>query len=464
MRSLATKFTLAFLFVGIVGALSVSVLARIQTENAFEEFISSQGQTSVVNDLTRYYDRNGSWEGVETLFSQPDPRMDEPFGPIGIVTVDGTIAYGEGPIFQSEKVSPDLLEQSDQIYVDNKLVGYLVVLSPPDRNPNPMQPPPNSPEERFLEALQGSTLLSLAGAAGLALLLGFILSRTLTRPIRELTVATQKMAKGELEHQVHIHSKDELGALAKSFNQMGHDLSEAIDARQQMTADVAHDLRTPLTVLRGYTEPLRDGTLMGSPELFNIMHEEVVHLQHLIDDLRTLSLADAGELPLEKRLVDPKALLERTALAFVALAEENGVHLAVEADDDLPSIRVDVERMTQVLRNLVSNALRYTPQGGRIVLGAAGNGNGRFNHPQHHHFTTLTVSDTGTGMPAEKIPHIFERFYRADKSRSRSGGGSGLGLAIARSIVEAHSGTIAVQSESQKGTTFTISIPEETDR
>ena len=449
MRSLATKFTLAFLFVGIVGALSVSILARFQTENAFDQFIADQGRTTVVNILKSYYRGNGSWMGVESLFSQRNPETDEPHDPIGVVATDGTIFYGEGPLARNPKAPPDMIHNGDEIIVDGELVGFLVVAAPPNNNKVENQPPPqNSPESRFLDTLQGSTYLGLGGAAVLALLLGLILSRSLTKPIRELTQATQKLAKGALGQQVSNHSNDELGVLTQSFNQMSHDLAQAVESRQQMTADVAHDLRTPLTVLRGYTEPLRDGTLEGSPELYGIMHEEVVHLQHLIDDLRTLSLADAGELPLNRRTVDPRALLERTALAYMTLAEESGVQLVVEASDDLPAIRVDVERMTQVLHNLVSNALRFTPNGGRIVLGAEENGR----------LSTLTVTDTGSGIPAEDLPHIFDRFYRADKARSRGGGASGLGLAIVRSIVEAHGGDIFVQSQQHQGTSFTIEL------
>ena len=459
MRSLATKFTLAFLLVGIVGALSVSILTRQQTQTAFNQFVADQGRSTVVNILTSYYEGNGSWAGVEILFSQRNPITDEPRKPIGVVSVDGTFVYGERPFQLNTKAPLELMQHGDPIIVADKLVGFLIVLPLPNGNGGFAEPPPDSPELRFLNTLQSSTLWGIGLAMLVALLLGALLARSLTKPIRALTQATKQMAKGGLGHQVNIRSQDELGILAHSFNQMSHDLSEAVEARQQMTADVAHDLRTPLTVLRGYTEPLRDGTLQGSSELYGIMHEEVVHLQHLIDDLRILSLADAGELPLQPRLVDPRALLERTALAYMALAEESGVQLTVEAADDLPSINVDVERMTQVLRNLVSNALRYTPHGGKIVLGAEVGENGHFGDAQYRRFITLTISDTGNGIPAEDLPHIFDRFYRADKARSRGGGASGLGLAIARSIVEAHKGTIAAVSVPQKGTTFIITLP-----
>jgi two-component system, OmpR family, sensor histidine kinase BaeS len=216
-----------------------------------------------------------------------------------------------------------------------------------------------------------------------------------------------------------------------------------------MTADLAHDLRTPLSILRGYTEGLQDGRLKGAPHLYTIMHGEVEHLQRLVEDLRVLSLADAGELPLTRRAVDPAALLERTGLAYIVQAEQQGIALRVETPPALPSILVDTDRMTQVLNNLVSNALRYTTEG-EIVLAAQADGRQ----------VDLQVRDTGSGIAQEDLPFVFDRFYRADKARQRGDSAtSGLGLAIARAMVEAHGGTIAVASAPGAGTTFTITLP-----
>jgi two-component system sensor histidine kinase BaeS len=216
-----------------------------------------------------------------------------------------------------------------------------------------------------------------------------------------------------------------------------------------MTADLAHDLRTPLSILRGYTEGLKDGRLQGAPAMYTLMHGEVEHLQRLVEDLRLLSLADAGELSLNRRAVDPAALIERTGLAYIVQAEQQGLALRVEAGENLPSITVDTDRMTQVLNNLVSNALRYTAQG-EIVLSASAEN-------QH---VQLKVSDTGSGIPLADLPFVFDRFYRADKSRQRTDDtASGLGLAIAKAIVEAHKGMIAVESTPEKGTVFTITLP-----
>jgi two-component system sensor histidine kinase BaeS len=257
------------------------------------------------------------------------------------------------------------------------------------------------------------------------------------------------MTGGKLDQRVAVRSRDEIGQLATSFNQMSADLARASQLRKQMTADLAHDLRTPLSILRGYTEGLQDGRLQGAPHLYKIMHGEVEHLQRLVEDLRVLSLADAGELPLARRAVDPAALLERAGLAYIVQVEQQGIGLRVEAPAALPSIAVDTDRMAQVLNNLVSNALRHTTHG-EIALTA-------WAEDQHVH---MQVRDTGSGVAPEDLPFIFDRFYRADKSRQRGDSiASGLGLAITKAIVEAHGGTIGVESTPGAGTIFTITLP-----
>ncbi len=268
--------------------------------------------------------------------------------------------------------------------------------------------------------------------------------------MRELTAATQEMARGKLDQRVTVRSRDEVGELAQSFNQMSADLARASQLRKQMTArPCGHDLRTPLSILRGYTEGLQDGRLQGAQSVYTIMHGEVEHLQRLVEDLRVLSLADAGELPLNLRPIDPTALLERTALAYFVHAEQQGIALQMQTDESLPSVVVDTDRMTQVLNNLVSNALRYTDKGA-IMLAA---------HARDQH-VQLQVCDSGSGIAAEDLPFIFDRFYRADKARQRGDSAtSGLGLAITKAIVEAHGGTIAAESTRGIGTTFTITLP-----
>jgi signal transduction histidine kinase len=234
---------------------------------------------------------------------------------------------------------------------------------------------------------------------------------------------------------------------------MSADLDHANQLRRQMTADIAHDLRTPLTVITGYLEGMQDGTLKPTRARFDTMFAEATQLQRLIEDLRTLSLADAGELKLNRQSIAPDELLRDVQASFQPLAGENRIALAVESNTPIPPVSLDRERMIRVLANLVSNALRHTPTGGRIILAA----NGESTQ------VNLSVQDTGSGIPADKLPHIFERFYRGDDSRYQPDGESGLGLAIARAIVEAHGGSISAHSIAEQGTTIKISLPRQSD-
>jgi signal transduction histidine kinase len=246
-----------------------------------------------------------------------------------------------------------------------------------------------------------------------------------------------------------VRSEDELGELADSFNQMSADLARANELRRQMTADIAHDLRSPLTVMAGYLEALRDGVLKPTPERFETMHREAQQLRRLVEDLRTLSLADAGELALNPEAVLPSQILEQAAASYEHQAARQGIEIAVDAPPSLPPIDVDPDRMAQVLGNLVGNAMRHTPGGGTITLAGAIVNNE----------VNLSVADTGAGIPPGELPHVFDRFYRGDQAREASEGQSGLGLAIAKSIVELHGGTIAVESNDGQGAAFRIAIP-----
>jgi signal transduction histidine kinase len=257
------------------------------------------------------------------------------------------------------------------------------------------------------------------------------------------------MSAGALEQEVPLRTQDELGELAAAFNQMSAELNRSNELRRQMTADIAHELRTPLAVIKGYTEALRDRDLPATVDTFQTMYREAEHLSHLIDDLRTLSLADSGELALDRQMNSPNELLERVAAAHSPQAQRSGISIKLDTDPGLSHVWVDAERMAQVLSNLVSNALRFTPEGGQITLAAR----------QHTGAIQLVVRDTGTGIPPVDLPHVFERFYRGDDSRQANEGESGLGLAIAKSLVEAHGGAISAESTLGKGTTFTITIP-----
>ncbi len=451
MRSLTLKLTLAFLVVGLIGVALVAALVGRQTRRQFGQFVVDRYQADILAEAADYYAGTGTWEGFQTaLYPRRGQGGKGPGGgpaPLAMTLYDANsrvVFGGDNGYDSTAGVSATLPDDSDAlpVEVDGEVVGYIQFAEPPG-----MGAMGESPEARFLLAVDRAILWSAGAAALLALVLGVILARTISHPVQELTAATQVLAGGDLGHQVPVRTSDEIGELAKSFNRMSADLAHANQLRRQMTADIAHDLRTPLSVITGYSEALADGKLPGTPETFEAMHIQAQHLNRLIEDLRTLSLADAGQLSLMRQPIAPRGLLEHTALAYLPVAESRGVALTVEGDDP-PPIQVDPDRLLQVLGNLVSNALRYTSDGGRIDLRAT-RGNGQ---------VLLRVRDTGPGIPPEDLPHVFERFYRGDKARSLDGA-SGLGLAIARSLVEAHGGRITAENAPGGGAQFTVSLP-----
>jgi two-component system sensor histidine kinase BaeS len=348
------------------------------------------------------------------------------------------VIVASAPYAVGEKIKKGEIDKGILIKVNGQIVGTVISTG---------QPLVRKPlDQKYIDQINQALWIAGLGGVFLALILGLLIARSLTRPIRELTDATHAMAQGKLEQQVSVRSKDELGELAQSFNQMSADLAHSNQARRQMTADIAHDLRNPLTVIGGYLESLQDGKLKPTPERFAVMQAEVQHLQHLVEDLRTLSLADSGELHLNLQTVAPSELLEHVATIYRHQAELQNVNLKVETENNLPEINIDPERMGQVLGNLVSNSIRYTGgklEGGKIFLSAQ----------QIEGRLIVSVRDNGNGIPVEILPHIFERSYRGDPSRS--GNESGLGLAIVKSLVELHGGNIQAKSDGT-GSQFSI--------
>lgn len=399
----------------------------------------------MVDALSNYYRDNGAWEGVIQALVHTPPLNFLSRNSV-LLDTEGRVMVGYPPYVTGQVLGQSELDAGTAIRVDDRIVGYVLF--------TPVQPPDGAgahvgPAQLFFRRVLEAAVVSAVLTGAIALLLGFVLARTLTQPLRELTAATQALANGNLQQLVTVRSQDEIGQLAQSFNQMSIDLARSSQARKQMTAGLAHDLRTPLSILRGYIEGLKEGRIQAGTELFALLFEEVMHLQRLIEDLRLLSLADAGELSLNRRSVDPAALLERAGLAHMAAAEEQGVALRVETPADLPSIAVDTDRLAQVFNNLIGNALHHT-QEGEIVLSAHVSGAE----------VRLSVRDSGNGIGAEDLPFVFDRFYRGDKARWRvNGDSSGLGLAIAKTLVEAHGGTLTVESEPGRGSTFTAAFP-----
>ncbi|MFN8482235.1 MAG: HAMP domain-containing sensor histidine kinase [Anaerolineae bacterium] len=442
--SLILKLTLAFLLTSVLGIGLAALLARVVTMREFDRFVMGQLRNEYVANAAAYYQSHGSWAGAGEYFHQLElsPQPGAPPRPPQFILVDqaGSVITPVQPYRSGDRIPASELEAGVPVEVFGRIVGTVIdVRGAPALTEREMQ---------YLASTQWALSMAALAAAAVALLVGILLARTLTRPLRDLTHAIEAMARGELRQEVPVRSADELGTLTEAFNKLSSDLARSNELRRQMTADIAHDLRTPLTVINAYIEGLRDGVFQPTPERFDAMHTEAQHLQTLIEDLRILSLADAGELPIQRIPISSEALLERLVAAHAPQAEERGITMRVLAERGLPDILVDPERMAQVLGNLVSNALRYTPSGGQIVLGARRLGV----------VVALSVQDTGVGIPPDILPHVFDRFYRGDDSRSEQNGGSGLGLAIAKSLAEAQGARIEVASALGQGTTFTVLV------
>lgn len=289
---------------------------------------------------------------------------------------------------------------------------------------------------------------AVAGGVALAAVLGtLLLSRAVLRPVRALTSAARGLGEGDLERRVPVSGRDEIAELGRTFNRMAQGLQAAEERQRRLTGDIAHELRSPLANLRGYLEALRDGVISPTPALLDSLHEEALVQQRIVDDLQDLALAEAGALTYHRSVIDLRELLDSARTAHRAQAQAAGVTLTVDAPEPVYA-DADAVRLRQVLGNLVGNALRATPAGGSVTLALARSGSS----------VVVRVRDTGTGIAADDLPHLFDRFWRADASRGRATGGSGLGLSIARQIVTDHGGTIEAESRVGAGTTFTVTL------
>ncbi|MFI1031755.1 sensor histidine kinase [Streptomyces sp. NPDC020951] len=297
--------------------------------------------------------------------------------------------------------------------------------------------------------LAAAPTVAVAVGVALGVILGaLLLSRAVLRPVRAMTLAAEGLGEGDLGRRVPVSGRDEIAQLGGAFNRMADSIQAGEERQRRLTSDIAHELRTPLANLRGYLEALRDGIVEPTPDLLASLHEEALLQQRIVDDLQDLALAEAGALTYHRTEVDLRELLEAGRRAHRAQAEAAGIALELEAPRPV-YVTADPDRLRQVVGNLVGNALRATALGGTVTLALS----------PHGEPAVVEVRDTGTGIPAEDLPRLFDRFWRADAARGRATGGSGLGLSIARQIVTDHRGTIEVRSTVGAGTTFTVVLP-----
>lgn len=304
--------------------------------------------------------------------------------------------------------------------------------------------------QAFTSAVFDALLIATVFSTLAAVVVSVFVAGRITAPLRRMVAASRQMAGGDFQVRVPLADHDEIGMLAASLNDMGTRLQEAESRRVHLVGDVAHELRTPLATLRGYLEGLEDGVVAPTPELWTELHGEVTRLTRLVDDLQELSRVEAGAVSLSKRAVRAEEIILGAVTPLRPAFEQKHVELRMAPSPSLPAVSADPDRIIQVLTNLLSNAVRYTPPGGQVTISVAAIDDQ----------VAFRVSDTGAGIAPEHLPHIFDRFYRADPSRSRTAGGAGIGLTIARALVEAHGGRIQATSEGAgRGAVFTFTLP-----
>jgi signal transduction histidine kinase len=434
------SITFAVIIVVTVGTIYFFVSQRLAVEVEYYEEISEQYRTDqILSRLYAHYWRQ-RWEGV-----QPEVEQTASISGTHIIlaAVNGTVIADSQGTLLGQYYDPDSPGRNLTLPWSTELLAKVYIISDPEADPYV------APFRRLSESINRFLLLGGAVAIVIALILTFVLSRRMSSPIGVLAKAARRLGGGDLSQRVQFQGKGEVGVLAQAFNSMAADLEYAEQLRRNLVADVAHELRTPLSNIQGYLEAIRDRVMKPNATNIRSLHEETALLSRLVDELQELSLAEAGELKLIYHTEDIAKLVKQAVNSWQPQVAAKEISLSLDLPDNLPRVNIDGQRVNEVLYNLLENAVVHTHSGGTINVAATRQGD----------WVEISVSDTGEGIPAEDLPNIFERFYRVDRSRARATGGSGLGLTIAKRWVEAHGGEISVQSELGKGSSFSFTLP-----
>jgi signal transduction histidine kinase len=468
LRSLRARLLLTFVLVVLIAIGAVTLFTRQTALNAFQNVVDRQA-TSNQQLIARIIDTSRQPGGTADLQRLVEQAARETRARILVID------HRQRVLADSNRLLIGQTLTTTQLFsLASAQPGFQP--APQPGPPPPVQPPlprgqvriistdaPNvtlgdaplmlfdrSSQDGFSSAMDRSVWLAIAVAALVALIVTLILSNTILGPIHALTLAARRMERGDLRQRVAISQRDEIGELAHAFNTMADSLERSEQLRRSLVSDVAHELRTPLTNIRGYLEALQDQVTEPTPATIASLYEESLLLSRLVTDLQDLTQAEAGQLRLVRMPVSLEDIILKATQSLRLQAEERQITLSTRLPPELPLVDADPERVGQVLRNLLTNALTYTPPGGRISIGVEATTSQRVE---------VRVEDTGVGIAAEHLPHLFKRFYRADRSRTRATGGSGLGLAIVEQLVHAHGGQMHVRSQEGRGTCFTFTLP-----
>ena len=443
--SLQFRLIAGFALVLALALGSVSYYVGLAAEREVESFETLRDEVNkarIQQLVSRFYSERRGWSDLQTALERAGPLSGQRIvvrDPTGQIVGDSHKHSGI-PLKGPQAGYPFF-----PIVINEREVGSFVATS--DTAPEIIREPAAS---RLASAVKGYLLWTglAAGALGI-LMVGFVSRRMLT-PIQALGSASRRLGGGDLSQRVSTSGPREISDLAHSFNTMAGSLQRAEEQRRILVADVAHELRTPLSNIQGYLEALKDGLIQPDPDTLDTIHQQVVHLARLVEDLRLLAQAEGGALALNLEPNSLEEVLSRSVEAFRARADARGVEVSLQVSPGLPLVMLDRTRIAQVVGNLLENAVQHTPQGGvvRVSVEATIAGNAR-----------VIVEDSGEGIAPEEIPLVFERFYRVDPSRSRATGGVGLGLTIAKKLVEAHGGAIYAESTQGQGSWFIFELP-----
>ncbi len=444
MNRLWVRLSLAFVFVAVISALAVAVLATSVASNQFQQYVARRdalAQSGLLDSLSAYYAATGNWNGVEQVFESGGRGQGRGRPPVLFADADGNVIYDERNQRVGTPLNADERNSALPVELNGNPVGY-VLLGAQGRGTLAAN------EQDFLDQLQRTLLIAALAAAGLGIVSGLVISRTVSRPLAQLAQTARAFAAHNWDQRVQVRGTEEVAEVAFAFNDMADSLQQSETLRRNLMADVAHELRTPLTVLQGNLRAMLDGVYPLERGEIATLYDETRLLNRLVDDLRELALAEAGQLKLNLQPIDLTPLVASTVTNFLPIAEERQLALSTTIDRAV-DVRADPDRAAQVLRNLIANALWHTPPRGKVTVAAQLIDRG----------WQISITDTGEGIAPEDRPHVFDRFYRSDKSRTRHTGGSGLGLAIAKSLVEAMGGRIGVESKVDQGSRFWFTLP-----